>query len=80
MIDILDDEQFEAMSAAKWETANGSIKFTNDEQVEIDVTLQLVITRVKPEPTTPVTPTEPTTPTDSEEEQGTEQESEQEVV
>lgn len=47
MFDILDDEQFEAMSNAKWETSNGSIKFTNDDQVEIDVTLQLVITRVK---------------------------------
>lgn len=49
MIDILDDEQFEAMSAAKWETANGSIKFTNDEQVKIDVVLQLVIMRAKAE-------------------------------
>ncbi len=51
MIDILDDEQLEAMLSAKWETANGSIKFTNDERVEIDVMLQLVIMRVKPEPT-----------------------------
>lgn len=59
MFDILDDEQLEAMSRAKWETSNGSIKFTNDDQVEIDITLQLVITRVKPEPITPVTPTEP---------------------
>lgn len=47
MFDILDDEQEEAMSVAKWKTANGSIKFTNDEQVEIDVTLQLVAMRTK---------------------------------
>lgn len=52
MFDILDDEQLEAMLSAKWETANGSIKFTNDERVEIDVMLQLVIMRVKPKPKT----------------------------
>lgn len=49
MIEILDKEKEEAMSNAKWETANGSIKFTNDEQVEIDVMLQIVAMRTKAE-------------------------------
>lgn len=48
-IEILDDEQVEAMAGVEWETYSGGIKFKSEEQITANVQLQLVIMRTAPE-------------------------------
>lgn len=47
MIDVIDKEQEEVMANTKVDTANGSIKFTSEEQIDTNVELQVVIIRTK---------------------------------
>jgi len=49
MVDVIDKEQEEVMANTKVDTANGSIKFTSEEQIDTNVELQVVIIRTKAE-------------------------------
>lgn len=49
LVDILDKDQEEIMANVQVDTANGSIKFTSEEQIDINVELQVVIMRTKAE-------------------------------